>query len=359
MNVKLLNLGCGSRFHQDWVNVDFTSQNPAVMAHDLRERLPFEDASFDCVYHSHVLEHLPRFYAPMFCHECYRVLKPGGIIRVVVPDLEQLARIYLDLFERSLQGDRSAAEQYTWILIELFDQIARNHSGGDMLKYWKQDPMPARDFVLARIGSEALETVERTRESVQSTASPEEALSDNDDYETIGKFRVSGEVHQWMYDRYSVELLLRRAGFVNIKKCSAGESSIPRFNDYLLDREPDGSIRKPDSLFIEATKPAEESEAARSARQDDVRTLDDRMHSYRSGFKTKKGLAEQLEEQLKASENLRQRMLEAEQKLLAEYQKLLLDNIQLSAQLNRIRSSFLWKLLTPLRWVARHIFRRT
>jgi len=67
-------------------------------------------------------------------------------------------------------------------------------------------------------------------------------------------FRISGEMHQWIYDRYSLSKLPQEAGFTDIKVCRANESAIPNFNSYLLDIEPDGKVRKPDSLFMEARK---------------------------------------------------------------------------------------------------------
>ncbi|MEM9703666.1 MAG: class I SAM-dependent methyltransferase, partial [Planctomycetota bacterium] len=60
---------------------------PGVLAHDLRDPLPFEDGAYDFVYHSHVLEHFRPADVPAFLSECRRVLRPGGVLRVVVPDL--------------------------------------------------------------------------------------------------------------------------------------------------------------------------------------------------------------------------------------------------------------------------------
>ncbi|OKH17249.1 hypothetical protein [[Limnothrix rosea] IAM M-220] len=71
----------------------------------------------------------------------------------------------------------------------------------------------------------------------------------------IGRFRQSGEVHQWMYDRYSLERLLEECGFVEVKQCAAHESRISNWTSFNLDTEPDGAIYKPDSLYMEATKP--------------------------------------------------------------------------------------------------------
>ena len=67
-----------------------------VVFHDLRKPLPFETESMSVVYSSHTLEHLYRFEAEMLLDECHRVLRTGGIIRLVVPDLLSLAKRYVD-----------------------------------------------------------------------------------------------------------------------------------------------------------------------------------------------------------------------------------------------------------------------
>ena len=85
--MKGLNLGCGTRFHPAWTNVDVRPVSPHVRICDVQKGLPFSDETFDVVYHSHLLEHLPREAALPFIKECYRVLRRGGIIRVAVPDL--------------------------------------------------------------------------------------------------------------------------------------------------------------------------------------------------------------------------------------------------------------------------------
>ncbi len=257
---KLLNLGCGLKYHPEWINVDFTSNGNDIIAHNLYKGIPFDTETFEVVYHSHVLEHFQKRFASVFIRECYRVLKPGGLIRVVVPDLEQIAKVYIELLDKSSRGDEEAAKKYEWILIEMFDQMVRNHSGGEMADYWKQQPMPAEDFVFDRCGSEVKTAVKHLRSLRDIDTVPEDiymgAARDYDEMkiEQLATFRISGEVHQWMYDRYSLGKLLRENGFAEIKICRADESRIPNFNEYLLDIEADGSVRKPDSLFIEALK---------------------------------------------------------------------------------------------------------
>jgi predicted SAM-dependent methyltransferase len=255
--MRLLNLGCGYHYHPTWVNVNFRVTGPGVIPYNLNRPLPFADQTFDAVYHSHLLEHFPKRYALIFLQECFRVLKPAGLIRVVVPDLEQIIRLYLTLLEQSLQGNEEAQKRYDWIMLELFDQMVRNQSGGEMHTYWKQNPMPAEDFVVERFGSEVLNALAVLRRSAK-VATPANSTSPNlaeePEAQQIGEFRLSGEIHQWMYDRYSMRVLLQKAGFRNIRVCWADESNIPDFNTYLLDMEADGSVCKPDSLFMEAEK---------------------------------------------------------------------------------------------------------
>ncbi|MCX7879301.1 MAG: glycosyltransferase [Ignavibacteria bacterium] len=255
---KLVNLGCGNHFHKDWINIDFNKTGENVIQYDLLNGIPFEDNTADVIYHSHLLEHFPKAYAPIFIKECYRVLKPGGIIRVVVPNLEEIVKLYLENLNKALEGDVEASIKYHWILLELFDQMVRNKSGGEMLEYWKQYPLPGEEFIYQRVGNEAKINIYQIRERGE-TITPEEyrkrKFQKKENPSEIGKFRLSGEVHQWMYDRYSLGLLLKDAGFIEIEVVTATKSRIPNFNSYYLDINPDGTTRKPDSLFMEAVKP--------------------------------------------------------------------------------------------------------
>lgn len=246
---RLLNLGCGKRHHPAWVNMDVVARDPGVIQHDIRAGLPFPEASFDAVYHSHVLEHLPRDEVPGFLAECRRVLKPGGRLRLAVPDLETIARLYLRHLEDARQGVAGARERYDWILLELLDQLVRHESGGDMLRYWQQQPMPAEDYVVERLGSEVREALQAVRQGP-----PRMGPAERDPLR-VGRFRLSGEAHLWMYDSYALSRQLRDAGFEDVAVRGPAESAIPDFAGYGLDTEADGSVRKPDSLFMEATRP--------------------------------------------------------------------------------------------------------
>jgi predicted SAM-dependent methyltransferase len=63
--------------------------------YDCRTSLPFADESATCIFTEHFLEHIDYCEEiPLFVSECYRVLKPGGVIRIIVPDAEKYIRAY-------------------------------------------------------------------------------------------------------------------------------------------------------------------------------------------------------------------------------------------------------------------------
>lgn len=273
---KYLNLGCGSRFHPAWTNVDFNSSSPQVLPYNLLKGIPFNDNFFEAVYHSHLLEHFTKNKALNFMQECFRVLKPGCIIRIVVPDLEQIAKIYVTALEQALKDNKEWRNKYNWIMLELYDQTVREISGGDMLEYLKQDPVPNESFILERIGNEAKYIIQSIRNTIQNKEIRRfndtfkdllrklrerfiKLVVGNSDYTAlqIGRFRYKGEIHKWMYDRFSLSLLLMQSGFSNPIVQTAWESQIKDWSTYNLDTNPDGTIYKPDSLYMEATKPLE------------------------------------------------------------------------------------------------------
>ena len=82
------------------------------------------------------------------------MLRQNGIIRVAVPDLERIARAYLQAMEGCLAGDETWKKRYDWVLLEMYDQANRDASGGEMMAYARQELLPDRDYVIERIGQE-------------------------------------------------------------------------------------------------------------------------------------------------------------------------------------------------------------
>lgn len=283
--MQLINLGCGNNHHPGWINVDFVSTCKDVIAHNLLFGIPFKDDSFDVVYNSHLLEHFPKKEAILFLKECFRVLKSGGIIRIAVPDLESIAKEYLSNLNRVINNEHYAEFDYDWIMLEMYDQIIRNTSGGEMAKYLFRKEIPNWEYVYNRIGNEGKSLHENYLNSIKNKTEIKkksillsikyqviklcqfpkfvlmrtlfkkeyEVLKNELEALEVGRFRLSGEVHQWMYDRYSLGKLLDACGFKNIRIVSAFESDIKDWDKYQLDSK-DGIVRKPDSLFMEAIK---------------------------------------------------------------------------------------------------------
>lgn len=77
-----LNFGCGTNRIEGWQNFDSDV--------NIARRLPFPDNHADFIFAEHVVEHIDFYQAVEFFKECFRVLKPGGIIRICVPSVENI-----------------------------------------------------------------------------------------------------------------------------------------------------------------------------------------------------------------------------------------------------------------------------
>ncbi|MGI9474228.1 MAG: class I SAM-dependent methyltransferase [Rubripirellula sp.] len=275
---RLLNVGCGRCYHQDWTNIDLVAHGPGVRQYDLRRGLPYEHGSFDAVYHSHVLEHLTPDDARTMLSECRRVIRPGGVIRLAVPDLEGIARGYLESLDAAESGRALAVANHRWMTLELIDQLVRQRGGGQMGQAMWNSDLVNLEFVRSRIGGEMGEhkngktkkTVGQRLSKVFAGVRKQLALAavtiiDGSTGRAAyreGRFRQSGEIHRWMYDHVSLADLLHEVGFKRAAVQSAESSRITDFDSYQLDRDDVGQVRKPDSLFMEAVNPLTIAQAA-------------------------------------------------------------------------------------------------
>ncbi len=177
-----------------WLEVKW----PPIIRHDCRKGIPLADNSVDCVFTSHFLEHIRRPEAARVLKESLRVLKPGGRIRVVVPDVRKLIAIY--------QSGRVEPEYA---------------SPAD-----EAVPFGPADWLSSQFGSGEVNVLRKLR---------------------LGDWLIYLRRHRWMYDRESMSLLLSHAGFVGIEERNPFQSALPDINK--LDVHPRVS------LYLEAQKP--------------------------------------------------------------------------------------------------------
>jgi predicted SAM-dependent methyltransferase len=98
-----LSLGCGGIRLDGWLHLDIDQQwRPDVQA-DLSKPLPVADQSVDFIHSEDFIDQIPLADGIHFLSECYRVLKPNGVLRLLTPDLKALVSMYLENDMRLLQ----------------------------------------------------------------------------------------------------------------------------------------------------------------------------------------------------------------------------------------------------------------
>lgn len=95
-----LNLGSGHWKPDGWIHVDLDLESLPHVCVNLGAGLPFRDGTADLMHTEDFIDQLELEQARLFLLECHRVLKPGGVIRILTPDLERLARLYLEAPDR-------------------------------------------------------------------------------------------------------------------------------------------------------------------------------------------------------------------------------------------------------------------
>ena len=181
---------------------------------DLSRGIPFDSDTIDAVYHSHMLEHLDRDVARQFLLECKRVLKPGGIVRIVVLDFEILCQKYLSHIA-DCEYHPDEAKNHEQYIASIIEQSVRKEAWGT------SQQRPLRRFIENLV---------------------------------LGDDRKRGETHQWMYDRISLKSTLNELGYNHVFEQKYDTSKIPHWTKFELDVDENGKQYKPDSLYLEAMK---------------------------------------------------------------------------------------------------------
>lgn len=94
MEKVCLNLGCWHREIPGWVHVDLCDLPHIDFKSNINDLHMFEDKSVDLIYSSHSFEYFDIKEAPDVLNEWHRVLKPGGMLRLAVPDFDSLINLY-------------------------------------------------------------------------------------------------------------------------------------------------------------------------------------------------------------------------------------------------------------------------
>ena len=155
-----LNVGSGPQYSPGWVSIDGSWQawfagRPRLarlatritgrdvgqwpvqtVYRDVRRGLGYGSASVAVVFSSHCLEHLYREEAAALLQEAHRVLKPGGVCRVVVPDLAAIVGWYLDA---RAEAGRPNGKPSSDLLMEMLGlRQARAARGGGLLDWYRR-----------------------------------------------------------------------------------------------------------------------------------------------------------------------------------------------------------------------------
>jgi predicted SAM-dependent methyltransferase len=189
---RYLKVGPGSNIDPRFVNVDWQWRPGIDVCLDISKGLHFPDARFDGIFTEHCLEHVSFDECVEVARNFFRILVPGGRLRVIVPD----GGLYLDLYQKWKSGDHTP-----------FPYL---HAEG--LRDLEAD---------SRCGFTPMMAVNRI-------------------------FRGYG--HQFGYDYETLEHMLGYVGFVDIRHVSFREGADPVL---LIDAED----RRPQSVYVECRKP--------------------------------------------------------------------------------------------------------
>ena len=268
---NFLNIGCGKITHHFYENIDIEPIDRLAKKVNIIGRLPYNDSEFEFCYSSHLLEHLSKKHALDFLIEVKRVLRDGGICRIVVPDLERIVVSYLEVLSELKDGKTTNEYKYDWLLIEMFDQLIRVKSGGEMYHLIINSDKQLLEYISNRLGLEILE-IKKDPLQLNNSAlkifkkikflilnTPDllvyliifmiKGRNSANNYR-ISEFRSKGEIHKWMYDSFSLCRLMTNVGFKNVKSFSYTESYSDKFILNNLDTY-NGFQRKRDSIYIE------------------------------------------------------------------------------------------------------------
>lgn len=90
-----LHLGCGNKRIDGYTNIDVRYLPGVDEIDNIAYLRKYKNESVDVIYASHVLEHFSRWQYMSVLKRWYEILKPNGILRLGVPDFEQIVKYYI------------------------------------------------------------------------------------------------------------------------------------------------------------------------------------------------------------------------------------------------------------------------
>ncbi|QQR96707.1 MAG: methyltransferase domain-containing protein [Sphingobacteriales bacterium] len=93
---KKLQIGAQGSPMQGWLNVDILPKTKDTAYMDATKKFPIQDNTFDFIFAEHMIEHITFDEAKLMLNECFRTLKPNGVIRLATPNLDNLALLLSD-----------------------------------------------------------------------------------------------------------------------------------------------------------------------------------------------------------------------------------------------------------------------
>lgn len=221
-----VNIGGGNWYFPGWANVDLYADDAFIdCKHDLRlmKPIPFQNSSAKVIFSSHVLEHISDENCLFVLREFHRILKPEGLLRISVPDMDKAFQAYFANDECFFDdgGARCIGDSIERKLVNFFASFSKNgYSGGPIVSPW-----------IVREKVKALDKYEFVKWCV--SVIPRDAPY---------KAHVNG------YDFEKLKRHIKAAGFRNIIRSKYQESSFTILRNKAFDNCPIIS------LFIEAFK---------------------------------------------------------------------------------------------------------